>query len=57
MAQHTEICLHPMNRREYYRLGLYKCWECGNVIEEHQNSTSIKWLGQQPSENLKQKNK
>jgi hypothetical protein len=45
MAQQTEnclhlICFHPVNNREYYRLGFYKCYKCGNLIEEHQSSSS-----------------
>jgi hypothetical protein len=27
-------CEHPIRRREGYREGLYKCWECGKVIFE-----------------------
>jgi hypothetical protein len=34
------ICLHPVTNREYYRLGFFKCWSCGNIIEEYQSSSS-----------------
>jgi hypothetical protein len=40
MAQQTASCLHPINRREPYRLGLYKCHECGNIIFEEYKSNS-----------------
>jgi hypothetical protein len=53
MEKHTTICLHPMNRREYYKSGLYKCWECGNVIKEHQNSTYVNLLQKQLTKKLK----
>jgi hypothetical protein len=52
MEKHTTICLHPMNRREYYKSGLYKCRECGNVIKEHQNSTYVNLLQKQLTKKL-----
>jgi hypothetical protein len=27
-------CEHPEIRKEYYREGCYKCWECGKIIIE-----------------------
>jgi len=40
MGQQTASCLHPINRRDPYRLGLYKCHECGNIIFEEYKSNS-----------------
>jgi hypothetical protein len=28
-------CKHPIRRREGYREGVYKCWECGKIIFEN----------------------
>ncbi len=41
MEQQTSVCTHEARRREYYRPGCYKCWECGSVIVESSNSTDI----------------
>ncbi len=41
------ICSHPIRRREGYRPGLYKCWECGKIIDEPVNiqvDTPVEWL-------------
>ncbi len=27
-------CEHPIRKREGYREGVYKCWECGKIIFE-----------------------
>lgn len=33
-GQHKKKCEHPIRRREGYREGVYKCWECGKIIFE-----------------------
>lgn len=34
MSEQTSACTHEPRYREYYRNGLYKCWECKKIIEE-----------------------
>ena len=35
MAQETEqTCPHEPRYREYFREGLYKCWECRKIIDD-----------------------
>ena len=31
---YKQECEHPIRRREGYRVGVYKCWECGKIIFE-----------------------
>ncbi len=33
-GSHKKKCEHPIRRREGYREGVYKCWECGKIIFE-----------------------
>jgi hypothetical protein len=35
--QEEYICLHPERRKNYYRDGCFKCWECGKIVVEHNN--------------------
>ncbi len=41
MAEQTSACTHEPRYREYYRDGLYKCWECKKIIEELPRITQI----------------
>ena len=35
--QEEYICPHPERRKDYYRDGCFKCWECGKIVVEHNN--------------------
>jgi hypothetical protein len=35
--QEGYICPHPERRKDYYRNGCFKCWECGKIVVEHNN--------------------
>ena len=30
-------CPHPEPRKDYYRDGCFKCWQCGKIVVEHNN--------------------
>ena len=30
----SSVCEHEMRKREYYRNGCYKCWDCLKIVVE-----------------------
>lgn len=53
MAEQTSACTHEPRYREYYRDGLYKCWECKKIIEELPRTTQIPQQSTEPMDDLK----
>lgn len=53
MSEQTSACTHEPRYREYYRNGLYKCWECKKIIEELPRSTQIPQQSTEPLDDFK----
>ena len=50
MSEQTSACTHEPRYREYYRDGLYKCWECKKIIDETTRVGNHNSTFQPPSE-------
>ena len=53
MTEQTSACTHQPRYREYYRDGLYKCWECKKIIEELPRTTQIPQQSTEPLDDFK----